>query len=161
VVARVVLVYADPGIGKSTGERQKTCARSVCKQTNKKRQEAAWRLRSHEHLLAYEQDYREAHRDELRVYDRAYYSKNRDTIRGRQVPYERQYRRDNRRKLAAKALTRYHRDPRTAQSRARAWKMKNRQAMTWYMRQRRQFLKILPGISLEQFQTLRKKAAQL
>jgi hypothetical protein len=101
-------------------------------------------VRSHQHLLAYEQDRREAHRDALRAYARAYYAQNRDAIRGRQVPYERQYRRDNRLKLATKALTRYRRDPQVCQSRVRAWKMKNRQAMAWYMRQRRQLLKILP-----------------
>ena len=115
-----------------TGGWQKTCARSVCKKKNKKRQVLAWRARSHQHLL-----------------------------RGRQVPYERQYRRDNRLELAAKMLTRYRRDPRVYQARVRAWKKKNRQAMTWYMRQRRHLLKILPGISPEQFKTLRKKAAQL
>ena len=173
------------------GGRQKACARAQCKQAIKKRQETAWRARSHEHLLIYEQDRRETHRDELRAYHRVYYAQNRETIRGRQIPYQRQYRRDNRLELAAKEVelnnwdvfdgsstesrmkrpgylipppkqrTRYRRDPRTYLSRTYAWKRENRQAMAWYMRQRRHLLKILPGISPEQFKTLRKKAAQL
>jgi hypothetical protein len=143
------------------GGRQKACARAQCKQAIKKRQETAWRARSHEHLLTYEQDRRETHRDELRAYHRVYYAQNRDTIRGRQVPYGRQYRRDNRLELATKMRNRYRRDPRIYQARVRAWKKKHRQAMAWYMRQRRHLLKIMPGISPEQFKTLRKKAAQL
>ena len=140
---------------------QKTCGRSMCKLTNKKKQVAAWRSRSHQHLLVYAQDRREICRDGLRAYDRAYYAQNRETIRGRQVPYQRQYRRDNRLGLAAKMRTRYWREPRVYQARAYAWKKKHRQAMAWYMRQRRHLLKILPGISPEQFKTLKKKGAQL
>jgi hypothetical protein len=106
------------------GGRQKACARAQCKQAIKKRQVTAWRARSHEHLLAYEQDRRETHRDELRAYHRVYYAQNRDTIRGRQIPYGRQYRRDNRLELATKMRTRYRRDPRVYQARVRAWKKK-------------------------------------
>jgi len=139
---------------------QKTCGRATCKQANKQRQEDAWRERSREHLRVYYADQREMRRDDLRAYHRAYYHEHRDEIRGRQKPYQRGYRRDNRGKLTAKQRARYWRDPRARKKQMRDYRIQNRAKLTAYQRQRRQVIKLLPGISPEQINKLRKASAK-
>lgn len=138
------------------GARQKTCGGAQCKLANRQRQEASWREREREHVRSYAQDYRDAHREDLRSYDLNYYYKHRSAIRGRKIPYQRKYRRDNRVELKTKQSARYWRNPQACKEQMRAYRNNNRRALAEYTRQRRQLLKALPGISLEQFSILKR-----
>ena len=135
---------------------QKTCGRIRCKKRNQRRQEAAWRDRSREHVRAYQQDRRESQRDAFRAYGRSYYAQRRDEIRSRQIPYQRGYRHVNRSVLAAKQRARYRRDPQKQKRQLREYRIIHRQALTTYQQQYRQLSKTFPGISPKEFQALKK-----